>query len=65
MEVLKQGHDHVPGSKVETAGRLIREQHLGVSHQCAGQNHALLLSARQFAGAMRRATSQSHFIEPR
>ncbi len=57
MQVLEEAHDHVPGSKIETAGGLIREQHLGISHQCAGQHHTLLLSARQFAGAMRRAAT--------
>gem|GEM_PF-4236125 len=65
MKVLNEAHDHFTSPEVEASGGFIGEQNTWVTDECAGQNDPLLLSARQFARAMRGAAPQSNFIQPR
>ena len=52
MQLVKQIHNHLASSEIETAGGLIRQEHAGIAGQGARQNHALLFAAGKFARAM-------------
>ncbi len=45
---------------VEVGERLVQQEHARLGRQCAGQRHALLLSARELADAARAETRQIH-----
>ena len=51
VDRLAQQREDVPaGARVERAGRLVGEDHLGPRDQRAGDGDALLLAARELAG---------------
>src|SRR5712691_1266056 len=56
MQVLEETHDHLTGPEVEAADRLVGEQGAGIANRRA-RGPPLLLPARQFARAVRRAIS--------
>ena len=59
VQLLKDSHDFNAGSAVEVAGRLIREQNLGVINERPRNGDALLLSARKLTGMMFLAALQT------
>src|SRR5258706_15098133 len=64
MQVIQKIHDHFTTPKIEAAGGFVGQQNTGIAGQRPGQNDALLLAAREFAGAVRCPVSQTHFFEP-
>jgi hypothetical protein len=48
----KEGDDLGPVLGIQITGRLVGENDLGVMHNRSRNRHTLLLSAREFAGAM-------------
>ena len=52
MQLVNQIHNHLAGSKIETAGGLIRQQHTGIPYQGTRQNDSLLFAAGKFARAV-------------
>jgi len=62
VQVGQKGHDHFASPIVEVAGRFVGEQNRRLADESTGERHALLLSARQFSGAMGCATSETNLI---
>ena len=50
MDILDERHDLLRGVTVERARGFVRENHLGLVHQCARDGDALLLPTRQLIG---------------
>ncbi|MNU62891.1 hypothetical protein D3C71_521310 [compost metagenome] len=59
MQLVKDAQDLLAACLVERAGWLVRQDHVGIVHQRAGNRHALLLAAGEMArpmlGAIRHA----------
>ena len=49
VELGQQLHDLVAATRVEVAGRLVGEHHVGLGDDGAGDRHALLLAAGELA----------------
>ena len=60
VELLENCHDLDARAAIEIAGRLIRQQDLGIVDQRACYCHALLLPTRELAGGMIFAPGKSH-----
>jgi hypothetical protein len=52
VQAFQQFEDHFAGPEIQIPRRFVREQDRWFSHQRTGQNNPLLLSPRQFTGAM-------------
>ena len=63
VELLKHAHHLDGGLAVEVAGRLVREEDLGVVGQGAGDGDALLLAAGKLVWMMAGAVAEAHQIE--
>ena len=50
-------------SRVEIAGRLVGEEHLGLGDERASDRDSLLLTARELAGPMLDSIRQTHTVE--
>ena len=55
--------DALAGRRVEVAGGLVGQQHVGLEHQRARQRHALRLAARELAGLVVHARAQPHPLQ--
>ena len=60
VQLLEDSHDLNAGSAVEVAGRLIREQDLGIIDQRPRNGDALLLPTRKLTGMMTLAPLQTN-----
>ncbi len=60
VQPLKDTHHLDAGSRIEVAGRLVREQQLRVVHERARDCDALLLSAGQLIRVMTKAIGKAH-----
>lgn len=65
VETFETIEDHLAGPEVEIPRRFVRQQDSGTADQGSGQYYALLLSARQLAGAVRRPCRKTDFFQPR
>ncbi|GAA5017727.1 hypothetical protein GCM10025734_68890 [Kitasatospora paranensis] len=63
VEVAQQGQDRPGGLRVEGAGGLVGEQHLGVAGQGAGDADALLLAAGELAGVAAGPVGEADQVE--
>lgn len=63
VEVAQQLEDGAGGLGVERGGRLVREEHLGVAYQGAGDADALLLAAGELAGVRLRLVGEADQVE--
>ena len=52
VDLVHHGHDLVGAGRIQIAGGLVAEDHLGLVHQGAGDGHPLLLPAGELVGAM-------------
>jgi hypothetical protein len=52
VERFEQAHDFLAGGAIEVAGRLVGENHRRLHDRCAGDGHALALSARELVRAV-------------
>jgi hypothetical protein len=59
-----QFENQLTGLSVKIAGWLICQQDLRLGNERACQGKALLLSAREFAGAVMAAVGESNFAQP-
>jgi len=64
VKAFNQVEDASGGGFVQVAGGLVCQQKPGIVDQGAGQRHALLLAAGEFAGPMVAAIFQADLPEP-
>jgi len=62
-ELTEQLHDFTAARRIQVPGRLIRQQHLRVGHQCPGNGNTLLLPTGQFARRMVFPAIQPHQLQ--
>ncbi len=63
VEVEQDVFHHGAGRAVEVSGRFVRKNHAGVVHQCAGDDHSLLLPTREVGGFVFRFVGELQLLE--
>ena len=64
-DLAQQVHHLYRGRRVQGAGRLIRQQDLGIVDQGAGDRYALHLATRELVGALVHMICQAHRVQRR
>ena len=61
--ILQQIHDLHAGLRVQCAGGFVRQQNIRIVYQCAGNGHALHLTAGHLVGPLVQLVAQTHILQ--
>jgi len=64
VQARNQFKNHLAGTAIEIAGRLISQQQLGLRDEGPCQRQPLLLAAGKLSRTMMSTLGQSHLVEP-